>query len=285
MNLEGMVRRRGSGLEVKHIAELLWELDSIGFEEIDLEAGPRLLAFFHCDADVERIRGSLRSLSPVRTSDITVDIHTVRYDTDRWVEEYSRTFTAFEVNPTFWIFPPWGERSAEHPVNILLEPGHGFGTGTHESTQLALVAMEGIAPEVGTMLDVGTGSGILSVAAAGLRPGLRIVALDIDPLAAEAAQETFERNGLEGVSLLVGELGSLHDRFELVLANLTSGILARLADDLAEKTERFLIVSGFTLDESDRVREVLERTQVLRCSEQWTKNGWACFLLRRCDES
>jgi ribosomal protein L11 methyltransferase len=267
------------------ITRLLWELDSIGFEELDEEDRRRVLAYFEPDVNIEQVCSRLRSAISSSGTDVSIEAHAIAYDSARWIEEYNLTFTGFEVNSTFWIHPPWEERSDDHPVNILIEPGHGFGTGTHESTQLALVAMVDIVPDVESVADVGTGSGILTAAAAKLGPGLRIVAFDADPLAVEAASKTFRQNNVEGVVLFAGEIESLAGRFDLILANLTSAILSSLADDLIRRTGKYLIASGFTLDEADRVKEDLEKGNFLRCSEQWTKNGWACWLLRKCEES
>ncbi len=267
------------------VTHLLWELASVGFEELGDEASPRILAYFAPDRDIEQVCSRLLASGSSSGNDISVEVYSIAYDSKRWLEEYTRTFTAFEVNPTFWIYPPWEEQSDDHPVNILLEPGHGFGTGTHESTQLALVAMEDVIPQIETVADVGTGSGILAVAAAKLRPQLRIVAFDKDPLAVAAARRTFRQNGFDRIELFAGEIGSLRNRFDLILANLTSVIFSDLADDLLQHTGKYLIASGFTLDEADYVKENLERGAVLRCGEQWTKNGWACWLLRKCEES
>ncbi len=268
------------------LTQLLWELDSIGFEELGGEIQPRFLAYFSPQSDPDVVAGQLSSALDGSDEEVSIVSHPISFDGGRWVEEYSRIFTAFEVTPTFWIYPPWGNASEEHPINICLEPGHGFGTGTHESTQLALAAMEEIMPRCHSVADVGTGSGILSVAAAKLHPGdVRIVAFDTDPLAVEAARKTFRLNDLDGLSLYTGTIDSLRDRFDLVVANLTSTLLARLSDELRCRTGRYLIASGFTLDEADRTKEVLEEGGVLCCSEQWTKNGWACWLLRRCEES
>lgn len=267
------------------ITRLLWELNSLGFEEFDDGASPRILAYFAAEADIEQVCSRLRTADSSSGNELSVEVHSIAYDSSRWVAEYNRTFTAFEVNPTFWVYPPWEERSDDHPVNILLEPGLGFGTGTHESTQLALVAMEDVVPQVESVADVGTGSGILAIAAAKLRPQLRIVAFDKDPLAVEAAQRTFRQNDLDHIQLFTGEIDSLRNRFDLILANLTSAILSDLADDLVQHTGKYVIASGFTLDEANLVKENLERGDVLHCSEQWTKNGWACWLLRKCEES
>ncbi|MFZ0430817.1 MAG: 50S ribosomal protein L11 methyltransferase [Acidobacteriota bacterium] len=269
--------------ERERVTELLWELDSIGFEELEAPEGPRILAYFEATRDAEPIRGRLRSA--LADGQAAIEIHEIRYDSSRWLENYNRTFTAFEINPTFWIYPPWGKPSIDHPVNIQLEPGHGFGTGTHESTQLALAAMEDALPECRSMTDVGTGSGILSAAASLLCPGLRVTAFDRDPLAISAARQTFLRNGLGDISLFTGEIAALQGPFDLVVANLTATILIALSEDLIRKTGKCLVASGFTLDEADRVKESLEEGNALQCREQWTKNGWACWLLRRCDES
>lgn len=157
------------------------------------------------------------------------------------------------------IRPPHREYRPKPGETVIdLAPGLAFGTGQHQSTRLALkllsqAILEGATP---TVLDVGTGSGILAVAAAKL--GARQVhAVDIDPLAVEAARETARRNGV--ADRVAVEEGSVPKgrRYDLVLANLTADLLQELAPDLAAATGDGLIASGMIAQRRNDVQEPL----------------------------
>ena len=258
-------------------ATLLWELDCQGIEESDdREGNLRLAAYFAPEKSPPALRTRLLEKFP----GCLCGIETVRYDPDEWLLSYRRTFEGFPIDSTFYVHPPWDQASSDHRVNIELEPGHGFGTGTHESTRLALSALGGCLPGPSTLLDVGTGSGILATGAGLLDPSLEITALDIDPLAVHAARETLERNGVRA-RLMVGEIRSLKGSFDLVVANLTGPLLVALAPDLGRLTGRMLVVSGLTEDESEWVKHHLTSAGSLCPAGRSTANGWCCFVFER----
>ena len=154
------------------------------------------------------------------------------------------------------IRPPHREY---HPkpdeIVIDLAPGLAFGTGQHQSTRLALKLLSEAIPEgaTPTVLDVGTGSGILAVAAAKLGAS-RVHAVDIDPLAVEAARETVRRNGVADRVAVEENSVPKGDFYDLVLANLTADLLQHLANDLASATVHTLIASGFIAAASEDIR-------------------------------
>lgn len=173
------------------------------------------------------------------------------------------------------IRPPHREyRPKLGEIVIDLAPGLAFGTGQHQSTRLALKLLSEAIPEgeSPTVLDVGTGSGILAVAAAKLGAS-SVHAVDIDPLAVEAARETARRNG--AADRVTVEEGSVPkgERYDLVLANLTADLLQHLAEDLAQATGGNLIVSGFTALRLDEVQGALKAYATMpiriKTEDQW----------------
>jgi ribosomal protein L11 methyltransferase len=263
------------------LLELIWDLDSLGCEELEDPGRTRLLVYFPSDIPRSelrrRIEGRIRNGG--RSPEIAFRLRDVVFDSDSWLDSYSQSFRAFEVGPTFYIHPPWDGPSSRHPVNLLLEPGHGFGTGTHESTQLAMFAVESRVGGVTSLLDVGTGSGILALAAVKLNSELAVTALDIDPLAVEAAAVNFRRNHVSSPLLFAGTTRSLIHPSDLVAANLTCAILHELADELIRLCRRCLVVSGFTIDQTPQVRLLFEEGSPFRVRREWTRNGWSCLLL------
>jgi len=263
------------------LTEQLWEMESLGMEELPAGDFRHCMAYFDATLPAESLQQEIQ-LRLVDHPAVRFKVQTIAFDEQVWVERFASQFRAFAINPTFYIYPPWDHPSPDHRVNILLEPGHGFGTGTHESTQLALSAIEEAVPSAESFLDVGTGSGILSVGAAKLKPSLKVTALDIDSLAVEEARENFQRNGIVPVGLFAGETACLRSSFDLVVANLTAPLLTRLAGELSRITGKNLVASGFTMDEAELVRQKLWSAGGLTVSNAWNSNDWSCFLFHRC---
>src|SRR5947208_3279859 len=133
----------------------------------------------------------------------------------------------------FLVRATWSEAVAGDSVELVLDPGMAFGTGLHPTTQQCLEALSTLPLEGRSALDVGTGSGILAIAAA-KRGASPVVAVDTDTLAVDAARENAVRNG---VAIPVGE-GSAADvpgRFDVVSANIVSPVVQRIAPDLAAR--------------------------------------------------
>ena len=147
------------------------------------------------------------------------------------------------------IRPPWLP-AAEGGVTVRVDPRCGFGGGRHPSTRLALRALAKLFPRLrgARCLDVGCGSGVLSIAAA--LGGLSVTALEIAPAARQAARRAFELNGV-AVRLLETPLEALGERFPLVVANMAAGTLRSIAKGLRESVARggALVLSGFREDE------------------------------------
>jgi ribosomal protein L11 methyltransferase len=161
-----------------------------------------------------------------------------------WRDAWKKYFHVSRLTRQIVVVPSW-ETYADQPgdVRIDLDPGMAFGTGTHASTRLVLEEMQaladaGVAPEA--ILDVGCGSGILSIAAAKLWPGARVDAVDNDPLAIAATAENAAHNRATvhaGDALPAGP-------YPLVLANIQAHVLRELREALIARTTTTLILSG-----------------------------------------
>lgn len=151
-----------------------------------------------------------------------------------WLEAWKTQFTPIRVGP-FFIRPSWSEATAAE-TTIVLDPGMAFGTGLHPTTRQCLEALGERGLNGRGVLDVGTGSGILAIAAAkrGARP---VVAVDTDPLAVRAATENAARNEVR-VDVRAGSVGGVEGSFDLVLANLVADVLVALAADLRARVAR-----------------------------------------------
>jgi ribosomal protein L11 methyltransferase len=145
-----------------------------------------------------------------------------------WLEGWRARFTPIRSGP-FFVRPSWSTAPAVG-IEIVLDPGMAFGTGLHPTTRQCLEAVGEIDLRGRSVLDVGTGSGILAVGAAkrGAKP---VVGVDVDPLAVRAAVENARRNDVR-VEVREGSAADVHGTFDVVLANLVAEVLVRVAADL-----------------------------------------------------
>ena len=152
-----------------------------------------------------------------------------------------------------WVGPPW-ENPPAGKVCLFIEPKMAFGTGDHPTTSLCLAAVDDFLathPRC-SVLDVGTGTGVLAFAAKKLGAG-RVVGTDHDPIAVELAKECAAENGLEGLELSGKPLGAVKGKFDLVLANILANTLVALAPQLAAKAKGRVVLSGVLVPQADEV--------------------------------
>ena len=155
-----------------------------------------------------------------------------------WLEEYRRAARPFTVGTRWWIDPRRDE-SADAPdgrVCLRIEPSTAFGSGSHESTQLILMALEDLPVEGATVLDLGAGSGILALAADALGAD-SVVAVDIDPQAVWVARRTCGRQEWGSrVALVVGTAAAVAEgRFDVVLCNVLAGVMTPLLPEIQRR--------------------------------------------------
>jgi ribosomal protein L11 methyltransferase len=253
----------------------LMEAGSRGTEVLE-EGGAweRVAGYFDAPPEVERVRGAL--LEALRVYGLeSADVRALDFrevaEAD-WLAEWKKGWRPVEVGARFVVAPPWSEVAADDGRIVLrVEPGMAFGTGTHETTRLCLAAVEEHF-RGGSLLDVGTGTGILAIAAAKLHPGARVEACDTDPLAVEVAAENARLNGVGGrVLFRVGTVGEATVPADVTCANLTADVIVPLLPALLAATRTRLILSGILDTQTD---SVLSRLRELGFSEyEVTRDG------------
>lgn len=194
-------------------------------------------------------------------------------DTD-WVRETQRQFEPIRAGRRLWIVPTWHEAPDRDAVNIVLDPGAAFGTGSHPTTRLVLAWLEREVRGGETVLDYGCGSGILAIAAMKLGAA-RAVAVDIDPLALEAARYNASANAV-AVEALAAD-APLALEAGLTVANILANPLRMLAPLLASHTRPGgrIALSGVLAGQAGEVLAAYEPWFAM--AVEATEGDWACL--------
>lgn len=225
----------------------LMEAGALGTETGDESDGLiRIAGYFADTPDRERVRNELfEALRIYELPSSSVRDMNVREVAQRdWLEEWKQNWQPVEIG-RFIIAPPWSDLGEVHDRLIIrIEPGMAFGTGTHETTRLCLDAIQKYFAG-GSFLDVGTGTGILAIAAAKLFPQASIEACDTDEMAVAIARENAAANGvLDQIDFRVGSVEESTASADLVCANLTADVITQILPTLVSVTCGKLILSG-----------------------------------------
>jgi ribosomal protein L11 methyltransferase len=235
----------------------LMEAGALGTETNDApDKLVRVTGYFDHTPDRESVRSELAvALRVYDLPSSSVREMSIREVADEdWLGEWKKSWQPVAVGERFIIAPPWAELPDEHDrIVIRIEPGMAFGTGTHETTRLCLLAIEKHFAG-GSFLDVGTGTGILAIAAAKMFPDAHIEACDTDEGAVAIARENARLNGVaEKITFRVGTVEEATASADLVCANLTADVIAPLLPSLLTVTCGRLILSGILDTQLDLV--------------------------------
>ena len=185
-----------------------------------------------------------------------------------WLEEWKKSWQPVEAG-RFIIAPPWTEINDAHGrIVIRIEPGMAFGTGTHETTRLCLDAIEEHFAG-GSFLDVGTGTGILAIAAAKMFPGARVQACDTDAEAIEIARANADANEVTSIEFRVGSVEETTPSADLVCANLTADVIQTILPALIGVTCGKLILSGILETQFEPIVEAIKSEVEIKQDGEW----------------
>ena len=272
------------------VSNFLIEQGATGIEELEGDLKwERLRTYFPEDGKETKalyaLRRYLKSLEKIAPEIPRAKIKTAFLPEQDWSENWKRFFKPVQVTPRFVIKPPWARvRLKRGQVSVDITPGMAFGTGTHATTILSIRALEESLKKKGfSVLDVGTGSGILSIIAA--KSGAKEVwGIDIDGVAVENARENIEKNGVSAiVRIRKGSIGDLHKKFDVVVANIDLKSLRRMRIPLLNhlKKQGFLILSGILEQGRERIRLLYLETGLLSLIKTTQEGEWVCLTFKK----
>ncbi len=238
-------------------------------------------------AQLEEIKKAVSELELENTM-----FHTENMKDEDWSENWKQYFKPLEIGKKVLIVPEWEENVPETDrVKFVINPGVSFGTGSHESTKMCIEEIEKALSAGDSVLDLGCGSGILSVIAL-LLGAKDAAAVDIDPMAVETAYSNLALNNLPK-DIYHGYAGDIttdkqlcqklsERKYDIVLANIVADVIINLSGFVKDfmKDDGVFICSGIIIERKDEVRKTLEKAG-LKIKEERVMNEWAAFVAEK----
>jgi ribosomal protein L11 methyltransferase len=272
------------------VSNFLIEQGATGIEELDEDLKwERLRTYFPQNGKEKRVLHALhryvKSLRKITPETPSTQIKISSLTEQDWGENWKRFFKPIPVTPKIVVKPTWLKAQLKRgQIPVSIDPGMAFGTGTHATTILSIQALEErLKRKRLSILDVGTGSGILSIIAAKLR-AKEVWGIDIDGVAVEIARENVKMNRVSDiVKIRKGSIGHLQKKFDMIVANIDLKSLRRMRWSLLKhlKSRGFLILSGILEEEKDRIHQHYLKTGILRLIKLVQREGWICMTFKK----
>ncbi|NJD61274.1 MAG: 50S ribosomal protein L11 methyltransferase, partial [Deltaproteobacteria bacterium] len=250
----------------------------------------QLTAYFPWEANLHDLKKAFLEFLPVLArsfgSESSAFVSAAEITDFGWAENWKEHFKPRKLGKRIVVRPSWEPyESVPGDVVLTIDPGQAFGTGTHETTRMCLQFLEEVyesSPGPGSALDLGTGTGILGIAAAKLGASCAL-GIDTDPKAVETAEENAKVNGVQDrFAASFMPLSTFAGAYDLIVANILAEILIDMKNEIVSRCAPggFLILSGILTEKSDWV-EAEFGGEGARLLKRKTDGQWAALLLRR----
>jgi ribosomal protein L11 methyltransferase len=226
------------------------------------------------DSLLSELSEYVKALEEIFSQKIELNVKIEKKSNKDWIKTYQESIKPVEIDE-FYIHPSWYPPK-ENKKNIVIDPALAFGSGHHETTRSCVKAVKKYVKEGDSLLDVGCGSGILGIVASKL--GAKVDACDTDPIAVQSAKENFKLNECEYNDIWVGSANETDKKYDVVVANIIADVLIFIANELKEKVNGYLILSGII----DKYKQkVLNKYKDFELIEEIPENEWVTLILKR----
>lgn len=277
---------RTSAANSESLEQLLMEYGAVAISFVDAEDQPLfqiepgstviwdatiLVALFESNLNLSQCLASLANNPAIdNRANLVIEI----LEDQNWERAWMDEFHAMQYGPALWICPSWQTPPDPSAINIMLDPGLAFGSGTHATTSLCLEWLSASDLSNTTVVDYGSGSGVLAIGAALLGAG-RVIAVDNDPQAITATLDNSQRNNI-GLETLTAHLpdDTPDTEADILLANILAGPLLTLAPTLKKliKPSGSIVLSGILEEQIDMILEVYDPLFTMQAPQ--IKDGW-----------
>lgn len=262
------------------------EIAHINLIDEDLIAKDRTTSLIHiyiseCDNAMEAVEFLKERF---RAANIDFTVNAIGVNDNDWNENWKKYFHVSEIGEKLVIVPSWEEYENNQGRTVLnIDPGAAFGTGTHATTSLCLTLLEKHVSEGVTMLDIGTGSGILAIAST-LLGAESAIGVDIDAQSVKTAKENAEINNVQDkCEFIVGDLADkISGKFKVICANIVADVIIKLFQNVADfmEDDAVLIISGIIDIRKDDVLNAAAAHNFKVIEENY-KDNWCAFSLTK----
>ena len=255
------------------ICELILELSHSAIEED--EQNQTIILRSEDSDELELIKDGLNLFAEKLS--INLDTKIEEKENIDWIEKYKQSIKAV-IGGKFYIRPSWIEPSQEELIDIIIDPALAFGSGHHETTNSCLEAVSKYVDDKTSVIDVGCGSGILSIASAKL--GAKVDICDTDELAITDASKNFALNDVKYNNSWVGSANNSKKTYDIVIANILADIILMISSDLKRliNDNGIIILSGILDKYEDKI---VKKFSEFETKEIIRKNEWVTIILKR----
>lgn len=288
-----MIETGSQGVAINDSADYVGQEDRFGELYPDVEQSDMIAitAYYPDTLDIEEVKKELTN----HLADLTgfgleigqISLESQELAEEDWADNWKKYYEPARITHDLTVVPSWTDYEAAAGEKIIrLDPGMAFGTGTHPTTKMSLFALEQVLRGGETVIDVGTGSGVLSIASS-LLGAKEIYAYDLDEVAVRVAQENIDLNvHTSNIHISTGDLlRGVEIEADVIVANILADILIHLTDDAYRlvKDEGYLIMSGIISEKWDMVRESAEKAGFF-LETHMIQGEWNCCIFKKTTE-